>query len=73
MHRIALPSLAFRNRLGRGQSGSTYLAEWGGRRVAVKVACGREDAHTSWQVEVGMLLRASQPGHPNVVRLVGNE
>ena len=69
--RAALDDLVFRGRLGSGLGGSTYLAEWRGEVVAAKVASGREDAFASWNVEVGMLAGLSQPGHPNVVRLLG--
>ena len=69
--RAALDDLVFRGRLGSGLGGSTYLAEWRGEVVAAKVASGREDACASWNVEVGMLAGLSQPGHPNVVRLLG--
>eukprot|EP00962_Isochrysis_galbana_P020801 scaffold6107_cov130-Isochrysis_galbana.AAC.10 len=68
--RIELHELLFEHRIGEGGSGATYLAEWNGAQVAVKVAGGSGASRwlESWRAEVSAL---TQLRHPNVVEYLG--
>lgn len=66
---IDLYEVEFRKRIGRGVGGTTYLAEWSGQNVAVKVAAITDLGLEGWQSEVNSLQRLH---HPNVIRLLGS-
>ena len=66
---ISLDELQFKKRIGRGSAGTTYLAKWSGKTVAVKVAAITEMGLEGWQTEVQSLQRLH---HPNVIRLLGS-
>ena len=66
---IDLYEIEFRKRIGRGVGGTTYLAEWSGQDVAVKVAAITDLGLEGWQAEVNSLQRLH---HPNVIRLLGS-
>jgi hypothetical protein len=68
--RILLHELLFEHRIGEGGSGATYLAEWNGAQVAVKVAGGGGSSRwlEAWRAEVAAL---TQLRHPNFVEYLG--
>ena len=61
--------IEFRKRIGRGVAGTTYLAYWGGQKVAVKVAAITDMGLEGWNTEVRSLRRLH---HPNIIRLLGS-
>ena len=66
---IDLYEIEFRQRIGRGVGGTTYLAKWSGQQVAVKVAAITDLGLEGWYTEVHSLKRLH---HPNVIRLLGS-
>ncbi len=66
---IDLYEIEFRQRIGRGVAGTTYLAKWSGQQVAVKVAAITDLGLEGWYTEVHSLKRLH---HPNVIRLLGS-
>ena len=66
---IDLYQIRFRKRIGQGAAGTTYLADWGGTRVAVKVASITEMGLEGWRTEVQALQKLH---HPNIIRLLGS-
>lgn len=66
---IDLYQIRFRKRIGQGAAGTTYLADWGGTRVAVKVASITEMGLDGWRTEVQALQKLH---HPNIIRLMGS-
>jgi len=66
---IDLYEIEFRQRIGRGIAGTTYLAKWSGQQVAVKVAAITDLGLEGWYTEVHSLKRLH---HPNVIRLLGS-
>eukprot|EP00979_Chaetoceros_neogracilis_P014495 scaffold4668_cov267-Chaetoceros_neogracile.AAC.5 len=65
---IDLYEIEFRQRIGRGVGGTTYLAKWSGREVAVKVSANTDLGLEGWYTEVHSLKHLH---HPNVIRLLG--
>jgi len=65
---IDLYEIEFRQRIGRGLGGTTYLAKWSGQQVAVKVSANTDLGLEGWYTEVHSLKRLH---HPNVIRLLG--
>ena len=66
---IDLYQIRFKKRIGQGAAGTTYLADWGGTRVAVKVASITEMGLDGWRTEVQALQKLH---HPNIIRLMGS-
>lgn len=66
---IDLYEIEFRQRIGRGVGGTTYLARWSGQEVAVKVSANTDLGLEGWYTEVHSLRRLH---HPNVIRLLGS-
>jgi len=66
---IDLYEISFKRRIGQGNAGTTYLADWKGLNVAVKVASITEMGLDGWRTEVQNLQRLH---HPNVIRLLGS-
>ena len=66
---IDLYQIRFKKRIGQGAAGTTYLADWGGTRVAVKVASISEMGLDGWRTEVQALQKLH---HPNIIRLMGS-
>jgi len=66
---IDLYEIRFLKRIGQGNAGTTYLADWKGLNVAVKVASITEMGLDGWRTEVQNLQRLH---HPNVIRLLGS-
>ena len=66
---IDLYQIRFKKRIGQGAAGTTYLADWGGTRVAVKVASITEMGLEGWRTEVQALQKLH---HPNIIRLMGS-
>ena len=66
---IDLYQIRFKKRIGQGAAGTTYLADWGGTRVAVKVASITEMGLEGWRTEVQALQKLH---HPNIIRLLGS-
>ena len=66
---IDLYEIKFKRRIGQGNAGTTYLADWKGSQVAVKVASITEMGLDGWRTEVQNLQRLH---HPNVIRLLGS-
>jgi serine/threonine protein kinase len=66
---IDLYEIEFRQRIGRGVGGTTYLAKWSGQEVAVKVSANTDLGLEGWYTEVHSLRRLH---HPNVIRLLGS-
>mmetsp|Transcript_38663 Transcript_38663/g.42788 ORF Transcript_38663/g.42788 Transcript_38663/m.42788 type:complete len:767 (-) Transcript_38663:41-2341(-) len=66
---IDLYEIHFRKRIGRGTAGTTYLADWSGKEVAVKVAASTEMGLDGWKAEVSSLRKLH---HPNIIRLLGS-
>ena len=62
---VQLHELELKHRLGHGSSGSTYLANFKGGKVAVKVANSDLASMESWRHEVSVL---AQLRHPNLIR-----
>jgi len=66
---IDLYELKFLKRIGEGAAGTTYLANWTGLKVAVKVASITETGLDGWRTEVQALQKLH---HPNIIRLLGS-
>ena len=66
---INLYELKFLKRIGEGAAGTTYLANWTGLKVAVKVASITETGLDGWRTEVQALQKLH---HPNIIRLLGS-
>ena len=66
---INLYELKFLKRIGEGAAGTTYLANWTGLQVAVKVASITEMGLDGWRTEVQSLQKLH---HPNIIRLLGS-
>ena len=66
---INLYELKFLKRIGEGAAGTTYLANWTGLNVAVKVASITEMGLEGWRTEVQSLKMLH---HPNIIRLLGS-
>lgn len=66
---ISIYEIKFNRRIGEGASATTYLADWSGQKVAVKVASITEFGLDGWRREVAALQRLH---HPNVIRLLGS-
>jgi mitogen-activated protein kinase kinase kinase 11 len=66
---IDLYEIRFLKRIGQGNAGTTYLADWNGLNVAVKVASISEMGLEGWRTEVQALQKLH---HPNVIRLLGS-
>jgi hypothetical protein len=66
---ISIYEIKFNKRIGLGASATTYLADWSGQKVAVKVASITEFGLDGWRREVAALQRLH---HPNVIRLLGS-
>lgn len=66
---IDLYQIRFKKRIGQGAAGTTYMADWGGTRVAVKVASITEMGLEGWRTEVQALQKLH---HPNIIRLLGS-
>ena len=66
---INLFELKFLKRIGEGAAGTTYLANWTGLNVAVKVASITEMGLEGWRTEVQSLKMLH---HPNIIRLLGS-
>ena len=65
---IALHEVAFQRKIGAGSAGTTYMAEWRGAHVAVKVAGYTGASMEGWRAEVDALTRLR---HPNIVQYLG--
>ncbi|GFH45587.1 mitogen-activated protein kinase kinase kinase 9 [Chaetoceros tenuissimus] len=65
---IDLYEIDFRQRIGTGVGGTTYLARWSGQEVAVKVSANTDIGLEAWYTEINSLKRLH---HPNVIRLLG--
>jgi len=66
---IDLYKIRFLRRIGQGTAGTTYLGEWEGSRIAVKVAAISEMGLEGWRTEVRALQKLH---HPNIIRLLGS-
>jgi serine/threonine protein kinase len=66
---IDLYEIRFQKRIGQGSAGTTYLANWSGQQVAVKVASITEMGLEGWRTEVQALQKLH---HPNIIRLLGS-
>lgn len=66
---IDLYEIRFLKRIGQGNAGTTYLADWSGLKVAVKVASISEMGLDGWRTEVQALQKLH---HPNIIRLLGS-
>jgi hypothetical protein len=66
---IDLYQIRFLKRIGQGSAGTTYLGDWGGTNVAVKVASITEMGLDGWRKEVQALQKLH---HPNIIRLLGS-
>ena len=66
---IDLYEVKFMKRIGQGTAGTTYLANWSGLKVAVKVASITEMGLDGWRTEVQALQKLH---HPNIIRLLGS-
>lgn len=65
---IDLYNVKFLKRIGQGSAGTTYLGEWEGSRIAVKVAAINEMGLAGWRTEAKALQKLH---HPNIIRLLG--
>ena len=65
---IALHEVSFQRKIGAGSAGTTYMAEWRGCNVAVKVAGYTGASMEGWRAEVDALTRLR---HPNIVQYLG--
>lgn len=66
---IDIYELQFLKRIGQGSAGTTYIADWSGLKVAVKVASITEMGLEGWRTEVQALQKLH---HPNIIRLLGS-
>jgi Protein tyrosine and serine/threonine kinase len=66
---IDLYEIKFLKRIGQGTAGTTYLADWNGLQVAVKVASITEMGLDGWRTEAQALQKLH---HPNIIRLLGS-
>jgi len=66
---IDIYELRFLKRIGLGSAGTTYVADWSGLKVAVKVASISEMGLEGWRTEVQALQKLH---HPNIIRLLGS-
>jgi len=66
---IDIYEIRFLKRIGQGSAGTTYVADWSGLKVAVKVASITEMGLEGWRTEVHSLQKLH---HPNVIRLLGS-
>lgn len=66
---IDLYEVRFLRRIGQGNAGTTYLADWSNLKVAVKVASISEMGLDGWRKEVQSLQKLH---HPNIIRLLGS-
>lgn len=66
---ISVYELKFTKRIGRGAAATTYMANWSGQQVAVKVASISTFGLVGWRTEVDALKRLH---HPNIIRLMGS-
>jgi hypothetical protein len=66
---IDIYELRFLKRIGQGSAGTTYIADWSGLKVAVKVASITEMGLEGWRTEVQALQKLH---HPNIIRLLGS-
>eukprot|EP00934_Nitzschia_sp_Nitz4_P003068 Nitzschia sp. Nitz4//scaffold39_size137210//54112//56685//NITZ4_003197-RA/size137210-processed-gene-0.112-mRNA-1//-1//CDS//3329550377//3058//frame0 len=66
---ISIYELKFTKRIGAGAAATTYLADWSGQHVAVKVASASRFGLDGWKTEVDALQRLH---HPNIIRLLGS-
>jgi hypothetical protein len=66
---IDIYELRFLKRIGQGAGGTTYIADWSGQTVAVKVASITETGLDGWRTEVNALQKLH---HPNIIRLLGS-
>lgn len=64
--RIPMADVVFKRRVGIGASGTTYLADWKGVPVAVKVAGSGAARLAEWRAEATSLMRLR---HPNVIQV----
>mmetsp|Transcript_37370 Transcript_37370/g.90831 ORF Transcript_37370/g.90831 Transcript_37370/m.90831 type:complete len:987 (-) Transcript_37370:55-3015(-) len=65
---IEIYEIKFQKRLGQGASATTYLGQWTGQNVAIKVASITEFGQDGWKTEVNALQRLH---HPNIIRMMG--
>jgi Protein tyrosine and serine/threonine kinase len=65
---ISIYEIKFTKRLGQGASATTYLGQWTGQNVAIKVASITEFGQDGWRTEVNALQRLH---HPNIIRMMG--
>lgn len=65
---IGLYELQFQHKIGSGAAGTTYAADFKGKRVAVKVAGSSEVSLDGWEAEVVVL---GYLNHVNVVSFLG--
>jgi mitogen-activated protein kinase kinase kinase 11 len=65
---IEIYEIKFTKRLGQGASATTYLGQWTGQNVAIKVASITEFGQDGWRTEVNALQRLH---HPNIIRMMG--
>ena len=65
---IGLNEVSFQRKIGAGSAGTTYLAEWRGAQVAVKVAGYTGASMEGWRAEVDALTRLR---HPNIIQYLG--
>ena len=64
---ISIYQVKFTKRLGQGASATTYLGQWTGQNVAIKVASVTEFGQDGWRTEVNALQRLH---HPNIIRMM---
>lgn len=65
---ISIYEIKFTKRLGQGASATTYLGQWTGQNVAIKVASITDFGQDGWRTEVQSLQRLH---HPNIIRMMG--
>jgi len=66
---VNLDEVVFQKRVGRGGAGTTYLGNWRGQDVAIKVAAMTEIGVDGWTAEVQSLQLLH---HNNIIRLMGS-